>query len=223
MNTNKKEILKAFTKMTKCFNDNTRKIDNIICLIEFYDSEELALYHTMMTNNKPLHKCYVNNGIIHISKDITKCYLYKPEKKYIDEYNNSIISDGLKIRNVYFKDHVDSYRYKNSKIDIIKKFRHDNRCISDKTGSVFNILGLVEFNDPERGLAILKGESEMQLLPDCYINSDNRLHEAKQIIICSRLKYTGRESVEDFNRFAVLHRMKIKRIYFKHRTEVYNV
>lgn len=222
MNTNKEYILKAFTRMSKCFNDNTRQINNIICLIEFYNSNELALYYTI--TNKPLHKCYIdNNGIIHISRNITKCYLCKPEKKYIDEYNNSIISDGLKIRKVYFKDHTDTYTYKNSKVNIIKKFRYDNRCISDETGLMFNILGLVEFNDPEMGLAILKSESETQLLPDCYINSDNRLHEAKQLSIYSRLKYTGRKSVENFNRFVVLDRMKIKRIYFKHRTEIYDV
>jgi hypothetical protein len=225
MNNNKGNVLKAFinNRMVRCFNDNTRQINDIICLIEFYNSNELALYYA--PTNKPLHSCYVdNNGIIHISKNITKCYLYKPEKKYINEYNNSIISTGLKIRNVYFKDHVDWYKYKNSKVNIIKKFRHDNRCINDNTSNVFCILGLVEFNDPERELAILKSESELQLLPDCYLNSDGRLHEAKLgKIIYPKLNYTGRESVEDFNRFAVLHRMKIKKIHFKHRTEIYNV
>ena len=222
MDSSKENILRSFTKLDKCFNDNTRKIETIICLIEFYNSNELALYYT--PTSKPLHKCYVdNNGIIHISKETTKCYLYIPEKRYINEYNNSIISDGLKIRRVYFKNSTDNYTYKNSKTNIIRKFRQDNRCISDTYGHQFNILGLVEFNDPERSLAILKSESETQLLPDCYINSDNILHEAKQITICSRLNYTGRESVEEFNRFAVLNRMKIKKIYFGCRTEVYEV
>ena len=219
MNTNKRDIIEAFNRNDKCINDNT---NDILCLIEFYDNDSIAVFERTRGNFRPIHSCYLDGrNIIHISTNRVCSNLIKPERKYIESYNNSISSYGAKIRKVYFKDHVDSYRLRNSKLSIIRKFRHDNICINDVTGDMIRILGLVEFNDAFKDLYILHRYG-LQHLAICYMDDKNNLHRCTPTSLLDSMDFCGRESIELYNN-NVSSKFRIKKIYFQDHTEVFNV
>ena len=218
-NFNKNDIINIFTGgKDTAINDNTNWVCRIICLIEFYERDYIAAYLDK-NDYKSLCICYLDeNNSIHISTIATKCNIAIPEKDYIEAYNDSSRSNGYKIRAVYFKDHIDKYTARNSRFNIIRKFKHGNGCIGldDISGRMINIIGLVELNNKESDLLAI---TQDQLLCTCYIDSNGRIHRSNHIYkIFEGFGKMNRDSALKYNMFA-LNQYKIKSLYFKKYTD----
>ena len=105
INTNKQDILNIFLNNNQLINDNDNSISEAVAIIEFNsDSRDFAVVEKLPFDSKGqvLNVVYLDkDNNLHLGTRSIGGTLYNKINN-VEEYNNSVSFDTMKIKNVYY-------------------------------------------------------------------------------------------------------------------------